>query len=150
MFPNRGETALRNALEACNGDVAAAAERLLPPPAQILRDEALARHLQAAEMPAARAEPDGWSAVTQPVLDGLAAAADAAKAAVSYVAAEISAATSAVGPVDEPRPRRVVIERQDDAHVVTGGAGRANDSSVQLRGRSTRAASARGSGGKED
>lgn len=148
MFPNRGETALRTALTNANGDVSLAAESLLPPVAQVLRDEALARSLQASEMPA-RTTDDTWSSVTQPVIDGLAAAADAAKAAVTYVASEIAAATNIA---DEPRPSRAYdrVPTEEDSTVITGGAGRATHSNVQLRGRSTRATSTRGNGGKED
>lgn len=161
MFPNRGETALRQALESSNGDVGVAAERLLPPNSQILRDEALARSLQAAEMPPPsagnmrNANNDTWASVTQPVLDGIVAAADAAKAMVSYVATEISAAASAVGPVlgEDPSPSRTRERMNDDTRVVTGGASRANDPNIQLRDRSARANSTRGSAGggsKED
>eukprot|EP00171_Calliarthron_tuberculosum_P015873 IDg15873t1 len=140
MFPARGESALAGALAASNGDVAAAAERLLPPADHVARDEALARSLQMAEMPAPRAQPS-WADAAQPVVDALAAAAEAARAAVQYVVDEVSAAAAAAAAPDVAPPRRGASSAADArppdaaATVVTA---RASGPSAGVHLRSTR------------
>lgn len=165
MFPGRGEHALQSALQQAEGDVSAAADLLIPPTAQVARDEALARSLQAAEMPprgggmggmdgGGAGGDDSWGAVAQPIIDGLAAAADAAKGLVQYVAAEISAAVDAE---PEEGPRRTAgssgmgmgmpgrdERNRDEAAVVSGGASRGETGTTTMRTRAGRAAAAGG------
>lgn len=166
MFPNVAEGRLRTALENTGGDVALAAESLLPPDMQILRDEALARSLQAAEIPDnAHAHNGGmngeesWTQMAQPVINGISAVAETAKAAVQYVAAELIAAAS-LGEDDAQQyersnsrgssSRREIV---DNSTVVTGGAiaNRGDSSGVHMRqNRSGRSSSRGGLAPKKD
>lgn len=150
MFPALPEARLMQALSAANGDVARAAESLLPPDMQILRDEALARSLQAAEVPNSSntgtntggTGEESWAEMAQPVINGISYVAESAKNAVQYVAAELIAAAS-LGDGEEERTNGyggssvsgTRPRREDTASVVTGGAvaNRGDASGVHMR-----------------
>lgn len=161
MFPDAADATLSHALATSNGDVSAAVEQLLPANEQVRTDAELARALQAADAGGVPRGGDGGgdgggempdlASLAQPVMEGLAAAGSAAKAAVEYIATEIS--NAATGGSARPQqatssPRRL----DDDSSVLTGGGGRAATASgVTLRSnRGSGRSNHSGFGGKED
>lgn len=168
MFPNATQLRLQTALENAGGDVALAAESLLPPDMQIQRDEALARSLQAAEIPNGAHNgnmgnnmgEESWSQMAQPVLDGISYVAESAKNAVQYVAAELIAAASlgdeeevgGVGRMSSMNSMNSMSSpsvREETATVVTGGAmaSRGDASGVHMRPNRSGRSSSRVGGG---